>query len=161
MGKNGERLGRSKFRNWQRNLARRIQSDCRRLKNFRSKDLIDVDLNKFESDIKECYESFRKTIGPIAAGKILHIICPNFFPLWDNDIAKAVRNECSEDVKKDNGVEEFSGADYYKFMQVIQNFVKKYEKILSDLCNKYKKGKLKILDECLWWATHRPLFLFF
>lgn len=99
-------------------------------------------------------------IGQIAATKVLHLICPNFFPLWDNTIAKAARSELGRKSKQNKKVEDFSAADYYRFMQEIQNFIKEYEEVLSDLANRCKKGKLKILNECFWWATHRPLSLF-
>jgi hypothetical protein len=159
-GRMGRVLGRQKFQNWGSNLAKQIRSNYDKLEDFKSKDLVNInpDLSKFESDIKKCYESFKGAVGPIAAVKVLHLICPYFFPLWDNDIAKAIRNEFNGRNEK---VEEFSGGDYYRFMQQIKDFIEKYKKVLSDLSVQYKKGKLKILDECLWWATHRSLSLFF
>ena len=159
-GKMGRVLGRVEFQDWRGNLAEQIRSNYERLKEFKAKDLADVDLSKLESDIEKCYESLKEAVGRIGAAKVLHLICPSFFPLWDNDIAKAIRSELGEKREGSKKVEDFSGLDYYRFMQKIQNLIKKYEKVLSVLSTLYKKGKLKILDECLWWATHRPLSLF-
>jgi len=159
-GKMGRVLGRVEFLDWRGNLAEQIRSNYGKLKGFTRKDLADTDLSKFESDIRECYESFKEVVGKIAATKVLHLICPNLFPLWDNDIAKAVRDELTEKSEGSKKVENFSGADYYRFMRVIQNFIKRYEEVLSDLATQYKRGRLKILDECFWWATHKPLSLF-
>lgn len=122
-----------------------------------------VNLSDFESGIKNCYELFGKIVGQIAASKVLHLICPNFFPLWDDGIAIAIWNEVDGKSDKGEVIAQFSGAHYYRFMQVMQNFLREYGEIMSDLAEQYRnrKGKLKILDECLWWATHRPLSLFF
>lgn len=158
-GRMGRVLGRVEFLDWTSNLAEQIRTNCETLKDFRTKDLADVDLSKFESDIKRCYEFARKAVGQIAAAKVLHLVCPNFFPLWDNPIAKAVRTDLKGKAEGNNKVENFSGADYYRFMGKIQNFIKEYEKVLSNLVGRYRKGKLKILDECLWWITQRPLSL--
>jgi len=159
-GRMGRVLGRPKFFHWESELRKQIQFNCERLEGFRKQDLSDVDLSEFESDIEKCYESFEKAIGRIAATKVLHLICPNLFPLWDNDIARAVKNELDRKSEGRNEVDNSSGADYYRFMQEMQNLIKEYKGLLSDLANRYKKGELKILDECLWWATHRPLSLF-
>jgi hypothetical protein len=32
---------------------------------------------------------FRAECGPVGAGKALHVLAPNFFPLWDNAIAES------------------------------------------------------------------------
>lgn len=154
-GRMGRVLGRNEFKDWESDFVKKVQSNYEKLENFRTKNLVDIELTEFESDIKKCYDSFKETIGQIAAAKVLHLICPNFFPLWDNDIAKAIRNEYGEEV------EDFSGADYYRFMQKLQDFIKEYEGVLSDLVNRYRRGKLKILDEFLWAIAHRPLSIFF
>jgi hypothetical protein len=158
-GRMGRVLGRPKFRNWISILTRQIQLNRKKLESFRTKELASVNLPNLETDIKRLYEAFKEAAGAIAAVKVLHLICPNFFPLWDNGIANAVRSEYRINKK----VENFSATDYYIFMQKIQDFILKlkYDKIISNLANKYQKGKLKIVDECLWWATHRPLSIFF
>jgi hypothetical protein len=154
-GRMGRVLGRHEYRNWEKNIAKQIESNCEKLKEFRMRNLKSADLDRSEFDIKKCYASFKEAVGSIAAVKILHLICPNFFPLWDNTIADAVREE-----RVDKKAEKFSAEDYYRFMQATQDFVKKYDRVLSELANRYRRGKLRILDEFLWWMTHRPLSLF-
>ncbi len=59
----------------------------------------------------------------------MHLICPNFFPLWDNAIKQVVKvevmtiitREFEEMIEKDLGsfrekIEDFSGQDYYIYM---------------------------------------------
>lgn len=145
----GRKLGQKEFQDWKSNLAKQIQLNHKKLGDFKTEDLANTDINKYEPDIKNCYSLFKKAVGRIAAAKVLHLICPNFFPLWDNDIAKGT------------GIVEFSAGDYYRFMQEMQSFIRKYKKVLSDLATQYKWSVLKIVDECLWWATKRPLCLFF
>jgi len=162
-GRMGRILGRQEYAGWQKRLAEQIRSSSGKLRSFRQKDLADpkLQLGNFDSDIKKLYGSFKGIVGRTAATKALHLICPNFFPMWDNDIARAVRSEIQRKEEKSNTIEDFSSADYYRFVGQVLNFIKKYETVLSDLATQHKKGKLKILDEFLWWATHRPLSLFF
>ena len=154
-GRMGRVLGRYDYRNWESKLAKQIELDGKELEEFRTKDLLYVNLHEYEPVIKKCYGSFKEAVGAIAAAKTLHLICPSFFPLWDNAIANAVRKERAD---KKNG--EFSPADYYSFMVDMQRFLKEYDQVLSALASKYKRGKLRILDEFLWWMAHRPLSLF-
>jgi len=160
-GRMGRVLGRIEYLNWKSNLASAIMSNCQRLKGFSTKDLAGVKIGRLGPDIMGCYEPFKGAVGQIAAAKVLHLICPNFFPLWDNSIAEAVRNEIGDKSKLNEKVEKFSGRDYVRFMEKIQELISKYEKLLSYLASQHKKGKLKILDECLWWAAHMPASLLF
>lgn len=34
------------------------------------------------------FKDFEMVLGPLGAAKALHLLAPNFFPLWDRDIAK-------------------------------------------------------------------------
>jgi len=153
-------LERSEYRGWEENLAKQIQANHERLDYFKTKNLEDVNLREFESDIKCCYESFQDAVGPIAAAKTLHFICPNFFPLWDRKIAKAAGRERNQGISGNGKVKGLSAKDYYMFVQQVQAFIHKRD-IISELANQYGKGKVKIADECLWSATQRPLYLFF
>lgn len=42
-----------------------------------------------ETLIKRIFKSFEEVLGPVGASKSLHLLAPRFFPLWDNDIARA------------------------------------------------------------------------
>jgi hypothetical protein len=134
---------------WKIGLSEKISGHSDILEKFSKKNLINVNISEFESDIENLYDDFRKVIKQIATAKVLHLICPDFFPLWDNAIAKGI------------GIKKFSGKDYYGFMQKIQSFTIKHKIILSDLAKQYEKTKLKIVDDFLWLAANESLFLFF
>ncbi|NWF77692.1 MAG: hypothetical protein HXY36_03760 [Chloroflexi bacterium] len=157
-GRMGRVLGQNKFKDWESKLAQQIQLNFGKLQNLAGQRFLGAALGKFKSDIEDCYESFKNVVGPIAAAKVLHLICPNFFPLWDNDIAKAVRDEF-RGKGRNRAVQGLSGEDYYEFMQALQGSLKKHQQVISHLSQRYKKSDLKIMDEFLWWATHRPLSL--
>jgi hypothetical protein len=42
-----------------------------------------------ETEVLRLFGLFRAECGPVGAGKALHVLAPNFFPLWDNAIADA------------------------------------------------------------------------
>jgi len=93
-GRMGRVLGRDCYKDWENRLMARIEASRKELEELRSKDLLFINLDKFAPVIKRVYSSVRKVVGPIAAAKTLHLICPDFFPLWDNAIAAAFRKEC-------------------------------------------------------------------
>jgi hypothetical protein len=153
-------LERIEYLSWREDLATQTHCIHDKLEGFKTKDLGAVELAEHESDIKSCYESLKAAVGPVAAAKALHFVCPNFFPPWDRKIAKAARRERNRDIWRMERVEEYSAEDYYVFMRQMQGFIQKRD-IISKLANKYGKSKVKIADECLWMATQRPLCLFF
>ena len=157
----GRVLGRSKYLNWENVAEKQININIKGLMDFKNKELFDTDLDEYEPIIKRCYESFEKAVGSIAAAKTLHLICPNFFPLWDNAIADSIRNERLTKKKPFAKNYLFSPEDYSDFMKDIQNFAKRNNQILSELELKYNTTKIRIIDEFLWWMTHRPLSRFF
>lgn len=154
-GRMGRVLGQKQFKAWERRLTAKIEAYAMELEDLRVKDFSLVNLNDFESAIKKYYESFSVIVGPIGAAKTLHLICPDFFPLWDNPIANAFRSE--REGEKDK---KFSAADYFKFMKDMQAFAIKYQVVLNGLATQYKKGKLRILDEFFWWMSQRPFSIF-
>lgn len=153
-------LGQKGFQDWRSELTRAIQSNHKTLKGFRSKDLINVELSEFKTDIERLYESFETIVGRIAATKVLHLVCPNFFPMWDNKIADGVRNGFPKKGDKGTRIKAFSAADYYRFIQAMQIFLREHQEALSSLACEYHNTKLRVLDECLFWATSRPFYLF-
>lgn len=156
-GRMGRVLGRYEFKNWEKRLVLEIRSNCEKLVDFREMELLKTDLEKYEQDIKKCYDAFCSVLGPIGAVKTLHLFCPSFFPLWDNAIAAAFRSERLPTAEK---IEQLSSADYYEFMKDVKSFAIKFEAILSALAEKHNKKRLKIIDEFTWLITHRPLSLF-
>ena len=169
-GKMGRVVG--QVDNWQQKLAKKIQEKCKKISKFRKLNLSDEDLSIYEFDIKNLYETFReikgensknklRRLGQVAASKILHILCPDFFPMWDDRIASAFRDEHNSLGMNDNKIEYFSKEEYYKFMLQIQWLMREYSDILGELSINYQRTKLRILDEFLWLISKNPLFLFF
>jgi hypothetical protein len=42
-----------------------------------------------EAEVLRLFGLFRAECGPVGSGKALHVLAPNFFPLWDNPIAES------------------------------------------------------------------------
>jgi len=172
-GKMGRVLGQKEFMGWERGIAEKVRVNLEKFEKFRSMYLLNTTLGDFRKDIVKAYDSFKGVVERVAATKLLHIICPNFFPLWDNAIKMALKAELigtiSEGVEdlidKDidllcDKIEDFSGEDYYIFMRMTQYFIRRYERTFLELARTYEKGVIKILDDLLWMAAHRPLSLF-
>jgi len=151
----GRVLGRDKYLGWQAKLNTSIRTGQAKLEEFRSCELSTVELSEYQVDIMTLYNSLNSIIGPIATAKVLHLICPNFFPLWDNGIADGLRVEYAGV----NDLESFSAQDYFEFMKAIQSLLGKYDELWSSLSKLYNKGKLKIVDECLWYIVRTPFAL--
>jgi len=148
----GRVLGRQKYSGWQKALASKIRLPQAKLESLRTLELADVELSRYEVDVKSLYNSLNSIVGSVASAKILHVVCPNFFPLWDNAIANGLRAEYSIG----NNPKPFSAQDYFEFIKSIQSLLRKYDKLWSSLSDSQKKGRLKIVDECLWWIVKRP-----
>jgi len=141
-------LGRKKYKDWEKNLRDVFLEICDKLENFRNLNLIDYkDISKLREDIEECYQRLKSIVGPTSTSKILHLICPTFFPMWDVDIRKKVNIESKS---LGNGKIDDTKEGYYKFIIEIQKFLIKYDKILLELSEKYNKPKLRITDAFMW-----------
>jgi hypothetical protein len=151
-------LRRSEWEGWEGRLAAEIRKHRQVLQVFKATNLEKTNLSKHQPEVKKCYESFKSksVLGNIGSAKALHLICPNFFPAWDNAIADGIRYELTRGNRKDK-IRPFTGDDYYRFMTEIQRLMKTHSSSLNDLSKKYHKSKLKILDEFLWWAANRPM----
>lgn len=141
-------------------LVKEISSNADSLENLRKKDLANMDLAQFQSVIENLYESFRGVVGKVGATKTLHLICCHSLPPWDNYIGAGVSEELKRrGVKIKAWSKPKSGEDYYRFVEQIQIWLIRYEKVLSDLAKECRGTHLGVLDAYLWWATRRPFFL--
>jgi hypothetical protein len=112
-------------------------------------------LHRYETDIKTIYQALKSAVGPIGAVKVLHLVCPSFFPLWDNAIANGLRQY----YYGDSTYESFSDQDYFDFMMWVQNWLRENDNLISSLSEQYNKTKLKMIDEFFWWTVTRPFSL--
>jgi len=146
-GRMGRVLGKRKYWDWERKLKNLIKEYSSMLVNFRVENLGRIE--HFEREIKEIYCKFREILGITAAGKTLHLICPNFFPLWDNNIRSAFSQ--AFDIEDE---------DYYAFMLKVRDFISGYEETFLKLAKRYNRNMLRIFDEFAWQITHNPLSIF-
>ena len=125
---------------WQNGLKKSIQTHKSFLESTRKLDLEKTNLNNYENDIINCYLEIKNAVGPTSASKVLHMLSPDFFPIWDKNVREKIRKEC-----KPRRINE-SENGYYNFMLVIKDFLIKYRGIIHLLSKRYKKSKLRIFD---------------
>ena len=162
-GRMGRVLGKPCFNGWQAQVASIIRSHSGPLKQFQGADIETVNLHHHSGDVITLYESFRTAVSQIASAKVLNLLCPDFFPLWDNAIASAMRVEFANmaGYSFDASVKPFSGEDYLRFMEGVQLFISRHSDVISVLSTQYEQRRLKIVDACFWYMTGRPFFLIF
>ena len=162
-GRMGRVLGRIEYAGWQEKVAEIVKTNAENLKRFQKRIIENENLDDYKVEIVRLYETLKGATGPIAGAKILNLTCPEFFPLWDNRIANAVRVELAhmESYRFDKSVEAFSGEDYFRFLVGIKLFMVKHADIISSLSRQYQQRKLRIVDQCLWWLARRPFYLIF
>jgi hypothetical protein len=94
---------------------------------FRERSIATV-ANSDEAEVLRLFGLFRAECGPVGAGKALHVLAPDIFPLWDNAIAESY------------GVATETG--YFQFINIVkQQVLNLREEIAPGL------SALKALDE--------------
>ncbi len=165
-------LGKKDKKGWESDIVEQVRLNVEILQTFRTIKFESSNLNDHRSNIIDCYECFNKIVDGVAAAKVLHIIAPYFFPLWDNGIANIVRKERTTvafnneeplmDVQDlSSNIEDFSGKDYFYFMKMLQIILEKYKNTFWGLARSYEKGVLKIMDDFFWILVHEPLCIYF
>ena len=148
-------MGTRKYWNWRQDLTEAYHMCGNLLHTYRGLDLGSVDLAEYKEGTKVCYDSFTLSVGPVSAGKVLHLTCPSYFPMWDTDISKTIREEMFPGGGKGMGLFTFDA--YYQFMHANKYFLNAYREELENLAQKHGKPKLKILDAWLWQLVHGEL----
>ncbi len=115
------------------------QYRTKKLEDFSAADEKNVLLlfNDFSAAL-EVIESRKRS--PVGVAKAMHLLAPNFFPLWDKQIAKTYGHNIYSD----------SASKYLEFMKQIQAIVKKLS-LQKDLVDRFvndnDKTILKLIDE--------------
>jgi hypothetical protein len=144
-------------RGWEKRVAKALGSQGSRLNEFRRLKLESSRLEPRAPDIGECFDAICKTTTPIAAGKVLHLLCPDFFPPWDNAIAHAMWTERTQDCPR--GCPRLSGKDYLAFMIQVQNIARVHQGLLHGLSQELRGRRIpKLIDDFLLWTVRRPLY---
>ena len=79
-GTMGRVLGREKYKNWCGELSKILKNNSDNLEKFRNKFLENENVEDLQKSIMAIYGNIRKIVGPTSASKVLHLVCPDFFP---------------------------------------------------------------------------------
>jgi hypothetical protein len=122
---------------------------------FRGKRLIDSDIDSDEDRIRNLYDAIQRILKKlnisyvgkkeeeyVGTVKILHILAPNYFPLLDNKIAKAV-----ELIKGQGAI---TCPKYITWIKGLRLWLQNYVDVLEKLENEFKSSMLKLIDESLY-----------
>jgi len=126
-------------------LEKCIENNLEKLEKFRNRNITTL-LESDDSSIKALFEEFMESLqiasgnmkgrkSPVAVAKALHLLAPNFFPLWDDQIAKAYRCYYDNEPAK----------EYIKFMKIIKEVSEKVKEYVD--LSKCPKTLLKLIDE--------------
>ena len=148
------------------------------LQRARRQDLHGRTLQVDRQTIEDLFDDLYPLVGAISSAKILHLICPGFFPLWDQAIINGYNSSYKakhgsplvELVRVPNTTygKRASGRGYYDFMEFTRAFIGKHHHQLTQIqaalknahVHNYEKSLLKLVDEFNMHATHVPFYYF-
>jgi hypothetical protein len=114
-------------------LERVVTTNQRALATLRERSI-----ERFSSEdsatVERLFGNFEKVLGPVGAAKALHLLAPQFFPLWDRAIAKAYTLALRKRGKN---------AERYRQFMVITK--RQYEALARE--HSTRQNLLKLLDE--------------
>ena len=129
-------------------LGRFFEADMEKLQSFRDKKLVYNEIEKAQvADIFKELNSELKELGilnnePVGTIKLLHVCSPYYFPLIDNDIAKALG------LLPPRG-ESLTSHSYLKWMEALKTWLRNYD-MIEDLEKEAQSSILKLVDEGLY-----------
>lgn len=122
-----------------------IADSLEELKGFRARDISAYDysdntrimrlFHKFNDALRIRKEGEEGHKSAVSTAKALHLLAPAFFPLWDQEIAKA--HGCSYQSKPAD--------NYLRFMREMKRIIKSVD--FSPLTAQFGKTALKLIDE--------------
>lgn len=115
---------------------------------FENTELSTISLVQNEEEIKELYDRILnsqwtskkgrvKRVGPTTTAKVLHLVNPYVFMIWDRKI------------REDYGFGE-TGEEYVRFMTVMQDWIRNLSPLLESLKLECGKTSTKIVDDYNW-----------
>ncbi len=124
-------------------LEKCIKENLDKINNFRNRDLLELkeseevviqDLfNEFLEALKISSGKMKGKKSPVSVSKALHLLAPNFFPLWDDKISKAYK--CYYNVNP--------AKKYIQFCKLTREIIIK----LKSHVNRRDKSMLKLVDQ--------------
>lgn len=109
-----------------------VNSNLDALIGYRSRHLLTLEANEIDQ-LARLFADFESVLGPVGAAKALHLLAPEFFPLWDRKIAE------SYGIGLGNAGE--NGPEYVRFMTIV------LEQITNVVAEADIHGILKRIDE--------------
>lgn len=148
-------------------LTERLRNSNEFFQKLRGLNFLDVEFNEeVTSAIRDAYKSAKvKNIGPTAISKVLHLLNPELFVMWDEDIRDEYRvkgnaNGYIEFLKKmqneiDEALEEEAKNRGYSKDEVARRICEELtgEKLRRELTR--KKTLAKLIDEYNWMLCHQ------
>ena len=123
-----------------------IRNNLTELNEYRNRYILSLsesDVLKIKAVFNEFMESLQIASGkmrgrksPVAVAKALHLLAPNFFPIWDYQIAKMYKCYYNK----------YPDEKYILFMKLTKEFSEKVKGYV-DLSNHQNKTLLKLIDE--------------
>ena len=117
---------------------------------FRGKDLLSINVSAESKRIARIFDGIMEVrlIGPTSASKVLHVLAPDFFMMWDDEIRAKIRLE-----------KPFprSGKGYAEFMEEMRKRGREVAEQLGEEELRKLSGKkplTKLLDEYNWLEAH-------
>jgi hypothetical protein len=165
--------GKPKWKNPEKlkEVAKELNEAFEKLKELWESDILSLDLNKQEGEIEQAFKKIDgiTSIGSVFTSKILHLVLPEVFVMWDRDIIG-----CKRDLRRFfPSVFEESPSGYFKFLNEMKEFAnylveeigsevieKKTKEIQEKANESYQhlkpnaKTLAKLVDEFNWVKAH-------
>ena len=124
-------------------LEKSITDNLQKIESFRNRSILSLSISD-EDNIKDLFAIFLEALqiyegkirgrkSPVPVAKTLHLLAPNFFPLWDDKIARAYGCYYNE-----NPAEKY--VSFCKITKTIADKIKNY-------INRSDKTLVKLIDE--------------
>lgn len=121
-----------KFEEFIQNLDKTFEKNKDRLLKFREREILSFNFDNEDEveEIKGLFAEFEKVIKePAGVSKVLHILAPKFFPLWDKYIAKAYNPTTYVKPRLFTKTGVSSETAYINFMYQVAHQLKQLEKV--------------------------------
>jgi len=124
-------------------LQKCIEENWSAIESFRQRDILSYSPDD-DHDIQKLFTSFLIALriasgknegraSPVGVAKALHLLCPKFFPIWDDKIARAYNCQYSKS----------SGKQYVSFCQIAMQMAEQ----LATSAHRKDRPILKLIDE--------------
>jgi uncharacterized protein YukE len=152
-------------------LTKNIKSQRDAFQRLAGKDLLSIDFDEVAGDIECIYNKLAevRNIGATATSKILHLLNPEVFVMWDGKIIEKYKEKYEKVGGNAKGYVEFLKAVQREVKEAIEEEAKRSGKsekqIVEEICTNLPSKKLgpeysrksltKLVDEYNWTLAHR------